>query len=794
MRHIAIVMATMMSSSIWAQPNLLDSGRGDWTAMWKPGYGCRVDTKLDAHPVLSQSLPPDFEKGNHSWSQFITVSPGAKYRFDVQYQLKDVGKALAQFHFAYPNGELMDYLNFRLSTEKLSGTQDNWQPLSFEFTAPAGAGKVQVALRLNSPGTVYWNAPTVTLISPTSDVRFTENDSTYDLRDSVGVVARQLPLNEIKKLNVKWFRCNINWASVEGEGKNRWNEAHLSKVENDIRAAKNAGLNVLVSLGYAPRWAARKTDGVRAGHLVAKDLQEWKQFVAVIVGRLGDSVNDYRIMNEVNHQWDTGSQPHEYAEFLKEAYITIKAIRPSARVVMAGLSGTPGGYLQEMLNAGAETSFDVAACQPYIQGRMGPEEGHLVDRLRAYRMVLAENNAPQPIWGTEFGYPSEPLAGITPTEQAALYVRSHLLAISSGAGVTKFFLFLLKDQDGDSISQTGGLFTKDWELKPLGEAVATLARFLNPMRRYVGEVALEKDPSIYNRLFEDGEGNQLWALWRTEGTSELSLEFDHPVEMVSWNGTISKPSKTFQIKLSNLPLYFVGSMPNIVARASKDKEISFASAPKEIDALPVPWMQDTSDWSHAAQLKLTARRNPGNGTIGNALLIATKDGLACRVSVMDSSPAENSVANLQGLWVQDSVEVFINLKPENAPAGFITDDCFHFIVTPGIKGQNARVYWTERGSKAVQHLMSDIAVAVHVEQNEYRIDFVIPWKEWIEHPPKQGDILGFDILATRSDSKGAREETAGWFGGPENNTDASLWGTIKFQPPSPTDSQEKTSN
>lgn len=782
MKVVAVIFAVSVSPALFAQMNLLAPEGDAWTAAWKPAYGCRVDSGLGDGPVLRQTLPPDFAKGNYSWRREVPVLPGAGYHFGVRYQLREVGEALAQFHFVYPDGSLMDYLNFRASSRKLSGTEETWQDLACDFTAPAGAAAVQVALRLNSPGTVYWDSPTMKMSSPAPDLKF--SDDAFDLRDSVGVVARELPPEELGRLNARWFRYNINWASAEGEGKDLWDEAFLAKAEGEIRAAKEAGFNVLVSLGYSPRWAARKTDGVRGGNYVARDLRDWQHFVAVVAGRLGDSADAYRIMNEVNHQWDTGSQPQEYAQFLKSAFATIKAIRPSATVVMAGVSGTPGGYLQEIFRAGAGDSFDVAACQPYVHGRKGPEEGRLVDRLRAYRMVLAENNSSKPIWATEFGYPSEPLDHITPEEQAGLYVRSHLLAISSGAGVTKFFLFLLRDQKGDAISQTGGLYAGDWTLKPVGEAVSTLARLINPMRRYIGEVSLGDDPRVYNRLFEGADGRQVWALWRTEGESELSLEFERPVEKVSWNGVSAAPAKAFRVTLNTLPVYFVGEMPQIAAGAAKEKEISFAGTAKGTDSLPVPWVQNPSDWGRAAQIELKARRNLEAGVIGKAQLLASERGLALKISVVDSSPAENRIADLPGLWMQDSFEVFLNRFPENAPAGFVTDDCYHFIVSPGMKGDKARVYLADKGSKAVQKLLPDAPVSVRVDGGGYTVEFLIPWSAWREKAPRPGDLLGFDLLATRSDSDGKREETAAWSGGPENSVDASLWGVIRLGAPS----------
>ncbi len=769
-------------SSITAQANLLTSpADSDWTSGWTAGYGCSTTRDSAGERVLRQTLPESFTSGNHSWHRRLNAQAGASYRFSAQYKLEDVKKAMVQFHFVYPDGKFMTYQDFRFSTPLLSGTEDSWQELVYEYQVPQGAAAVELALRLDSPGTIYWKDVRLIKTSSSPSLSFEEDVQSYDLRDSVGIVVRELPVDKLLPLNAKWMRYNINWASVEKDGPGQWNQEYLDKVEADIAAAKAAGIHVMVSLGYPPRWAARKNEGVRGGFVVAKEPVAFGKYVAVVAGRLNHLVDCYRIMNEVNHQWDNGSQPQEYTIFLKEAYQTIKAIDPDATVLMAGVSGTPGGYLNAIFQAGGGAYFDVAACQPYMHGRATPEEGRLADRLRAYRMVLAENGSNKPIWATEYGYPSEPLDRITPEQQAAMSVRSQLLAISSGAGVTKFFFFLLRDQVGDTISQTGGLYTRDWELKPLGQAIQTLAKVINPVRRYVGEVDLGDDPTLYNRLFEVEPGEYVWALWQTEGETELSLNFPQPVEKVSWEGKTSTPSQSHSITLGELPVYFTGDMRDMAAQATKEKRIGYHS----IDQITknsqiIPWSTTMTAWDEVPVMELKAKRDVSNKTIAKAQVTASTQGLWCKVDIEDSSPALNTTEGFAAIWRQDSVEVFLNYTPENAPAGFVTDDCYHYIVSPGVHGTGARAYWASQGSRSMQQIVkgSNPKVTVWPDKSGYTISFFVPWKDGIA--PKPGESIGFDILATRSNANGEREETAVWSGSLDNSTDASLWGVLNF--------------
>lgn len=781
-----LFLALAVAATSGHAANLLAAPGSAWTQQWTAGYGCVRDAGLTDHEVLKQTLPATFSSGNYSWYKTLPVSPGARYHFSVRYQLRDVKQAVAQFHFAYPDGTLMDFLNFRETSPKLAGTETGWKELSYDFGVPAGAAAVRIALRLNSPGTIFWDSPSLDMAAPTPAVTFDQDAHDYDLQDSVAMVVREIPLDKIAPLHIRWLRYNINWAAVQPDGPDTWNEAIFAHAIQEIAAARKAGYHVMISIGYSPRWAARTSEGVNAGDLVARDQRDWRRFVEETVRRLGDLGDCYRIMNEVDHMWDTGSQPQEYTVFLKTAYAAIKAVRPSATVVMAGLSGTPGGYLGSILDAGGGTSFDIAACQPYIQGRHAPEEGRLTERLQAYRMVLAAHGQLQPIWATEFGYPSEPLDRITPMEQAGLCVRSHLLALSSRAGVTKFFFYLLHDEDGDTTSQTGGMYTKDWQLKPMGKAVAALADAINPARRYLGTIDLGKDPAVYNRLFERADGQCTWALWRTQGASDVTLEFAEPVRQFAWDGTTQEPAKSFRVTLGNLPVYFVGKMPDITARVRKPEPIGFNLAgAKTGDALAVPWETGAPDWGKAAEVNLTARRNPQVGVVGKARLLATPGGLSVQVNVDDTSPASNTIKGYQGLWTQDSVELYVNLAPEQAPAGFTTNDCYHFIATPGVQGEGARLYWASRGSKSMQQVLagSQIQVTVRPDGSGYAMSFVLPWSGWASPTPKPGDMLGFDVLVTRSDAEGRRDETAAWFGNVEDNADASLWGSIRLGTP-----------
>ncbi len=757
-----------------------------WETQWKSGLGCSVSAE---HPhsgttSLRQVLPADFARGHHQWTRVLPTKPGAVYTISGFYRYDGVQNAFVQFHFRYPSGEPMPFHDFRFSTPAIRGTQQEWTEFTYDVKAPAGSASVEIGLRLNSPGSIWWDDVQFKMKQAPADIQFSQASHPYDMSDSVGIV-RMYEMDKITALNIQWVRHNINWSDVQKPGPGLWDQEYLNKQEELLRQASAKGLNVMLSLGYAPRWAARRNEGVSGGSVVAKDLKDWQQYVAVVVGRMHKYVHTYRIMNEVNHQWDTGAQPAEYAEFLKSGYQVIKAIDPQATVIMAGVSGTPGGYLQGLYDANAGGFMDIAACQSYVQGHKSPEEGNLVARLQAYRMVMASNNDNHPLWVTEFGYPAEPLSSITPMEQAAYSVRSHLLALSSGAGVTKFFFYPLKDTDGDTITQTGGLYDRQWQVKPIGRAVATLAEVINPVVEYTGSVNLGADSALYNRIFKTKNGQYVWALWRTRGSQALQLQFDKPAISITWDGMRSEPSRTLNITVNENPVYIAGDLEDKAAIANKNASFGFESlAAAQRTTVNWPWVASApaeADWQAAPEASLRGKRQPSAGVIAKAKVIASPQALFIRMNIDDKSPAKNMATGFAAVWIQDSVEVFINRVPENAPAGFVTADCNQFIMTPGDNGRGARVYWAATGSKAVRKVIEDatVNVVIRPDQSGYALEFSIPWSAWTK-APAAGDSIGLDLLATVANERNERVETAACFGDLEDSTDASLWGIVRF--------------
>ncbi len=150
----------------------------------------------------------------------------------------------------------------------------------------------------------------------------------------------------------------------------------------------------------------------------------WQRFVEAAVRRYGpggtfwaanpdlpsDPIRTWQIWNEENNA-SLHAKPKDYAKLLQISDKTIKAVDPTARVVLGGLAGnvssghphaTAEDYLGDLYKHGAKSSFDDVALHPYAQ------KVHDVGReIKAVRKVMGQHHAgSRPLLITEIGWGS----------------------------------------------------------------------------------------------------------------------------------------------------------------------------------------------------------------------------------------------------------------------------------------------------------------------------------------------------------------------------------------------------
>jgi len=242
--------------------------------------------------------------------------------------------------------------------------------------------------------------------------------------------------------SVRW---PVNWATVQPTAKGGYD---WSSVDPAVEAAARHGLTVLPFLYGTPRWVAAKPTTLPVDSGRAR--KAWLAFVTAAVQRYGPGgefwnlhaptvagvnyvpaiplplpIRSWQIWNEANFFYFAyPASPNRYARLLKPTYGAIKAVDPTAKVILSGLFGDPneGGkrgmdsvkFLQALYRVpGIKADFDGIALHPYAFHVDVLEE--LTEEVRE---VALENHDPTVgLYVTEMGWGSQNDPNVVAFEQ-----------------------------------------------------------------------------------------------------------------------------------------------------------------------------------------------------------------------------------------------------------------------------------------------------------------------------------------------------------------------------------------
>ena len=148
--------------------------------------------------------------------------------------------------------------------------------------------------------------------------------------------------------------------------------------------------------------------------------------MAAFARRYSQTVDFYQLWDEPNIAPHWGAQPVDpagYLGLLREGFLQVRAVDPTAWVLAAGLAPTveTGGanlsdvaYLEQLYQLGAAEYFDIAAAKPYGFDvppnaiDQGPNVLHF-GRVSELREVMERfGDASTPLWAVEFGWNALP--------------------------------------------------------------------------------------------------------------------------------------------------------------------------------------------------------------------------------------------------------------------------------------------------------------------------------------------------------------------------------------------------
>jgi hypothetical protein len=297
-------------------------------------------------------------------------------------------------------------------------------------------------------------------------------------------------------------RLPIGWETVQPTAKGGYD---WSSIDATVAVAARRGLTVLPFLWGTPRWLAAKPTTMPIDSARAR--KAWVAFVKAAVGRYGPGgtfwterapsspavyyvpaiprpapIRSWQVWNEANFFYFAFPvSPSRYARLLKLTQPAIKAVDPSAKVILSGLFGDPdeegrrgmdsADFLAALYRVpGISAYFDAVALHPYAFHVDDLEE--LTEAMRT--VILESRDFAASLYITEMGWGSQNDPQIVAFEQGirgqARELRKaygYLIGNRRRLNLKGTYWFSWKDVSGDcNFCDSVGLFREGERFKP----------------------------------------------------------------------------------------------------------------------------------------------------------------------------------------------------------------------------------------------------------------------------------------------------------------------------------------
>ncbi len=322
--------------------------------------------------------------------------------------------------------------------------------------------------------------------------------SQYDAAD------RERQLDRVQRAGFGMVRVDLGWASIEQDGKGRWNRWYLNKIDHVLDQAEQRGIKVLFTFWETPCWASTAPRALKRGctgawwnrgvqRYPAADAGDYGDALAFLVRRYGDRVAAWELWNEPNHPhyFRTPRKAAEYAALVKAAYPAAKAADPKATIIAGSLADADFDFTQELLDRGVGGNFDAWSVHPYSEDRSPLHPGIAGWTKKSFavgvpkvRATLVRNRQRKPIWLTEFGWSTCTVRGqaaydncVSSSTQAE-YLGQAFRRMRSWSYVPVGVAFNIEDTDGDRDDRLSnyGLYRANGTAKPAVSIVTRAAR------------------------------------------------------------------------------------------------------------------------------------------------------------------------------------------------------------------------------------------------------------------------------------------------------------------------------
>lgn len=249
---------------------------------------------------------------------------------------------------------------------------------------------------------------------------------------------------------------STRWRDVEPtNGAYKWDILDLF-----VNTHYAAGKDIIYTLGFIPDWAssaAAAPDSAYGGKASnpPDNLSDWIDYCTQVATRYLGKIKYYEVWNEQNAgtRWFNGTTA-QWVALLKAAHETIKAIDPTAKILIGGVTALDGGNGASWFNTMCGTSdgaagtgkdwFDIVALHLYMRGNVWTTVPTAVAAIRAH--MATHGISSREIWDTESGMIEPYLVTYTTERMVTEIWRRAVLIAGSGVARSVFY-----DADGGSM-------------------------------------------------------------------------------------------------------------------------------------------------------------------------------------------------------------------------------------------------------------------------------------------------------------------------------------------------------
>ena len=397
-------------------------------------------------------------------------------------------------------------------------------------------------------------------------------------------VQRNAAAQKIKTMGAEWAREEFNWQTLNP----RRGRYDLANADQAVATYQRNGVKVLGMIAYSSLWGSSNPRAGTDAQFYKPNINDWKNYISVLVHRYGYYVKDWEIWNEPDAMWKPGPNADEYRETLIAAYDTIKSIDPSAKVGTGGTAYFDTGFISSVLDNGGWEHADAVSVH-YYPG-VGPESspgdtlrGNLQDLV--YNTLIPRGGGKE-IWITEMGWES---SKIGEEAQGEVISRAVILARMTNE-VTKIIIYNLRDESGNSY----GLMKNNFTPKPAYNYYKKTIEFLGS-KRISQWFDLDNESKFY--IFNDAGGG-VAAAWNPNGNQitgfhvnasgmrcyDLAGSDVSGAVIMAWNNgdtTLSFGSRPIFCRLDNYYLAGADQSQNTLAQNTLNPQVAGVSIQNE---------------------------------------------------------------------------------------------------------------------------------------------------------------------------------------------------------------------